>query len=140
MNLPTPVFPYCLGVALMSLISGADGLHIRDDDDPAVGQYRRVWQPNAEAAMNPGFTPEAALFSAIGWPGHPTEWYRQYGLISPVHFVGAAHYLPDLGWKVRFLGQDGNLHDYPIKSLEVVKNADGDATDLFLGTLKEPWT
>ena len=123
---------------LLTLIPG-EALQIRSRDKSVVGEFQRVFGPQGTSTVvNPQFVPDASLFSGMGWPGHPTEWYRNYSLVSPVHFMGAAHYLPDLSWKIRFLGTDGVLRDYEILELETVKNADDEATDLFIGTLKQP--
>ncbi|MBK1827504.1 hypothetical protein [Haloferula rosea] len=125
-------------LALLTSIPG-EALQIRSRDKSVVGEFQRVFGPQGTSTIvNPQFVPNASLFCGMGWPGHPTEWYRNYSLVSPVHFIGAAHYLPDLSWKIRFLGMDGVLRDYEILELDIVKNADDEATDLFIGTLKQP--
>ena len=137
-----PMFPrplvrqvvYCF----LLLASTAFGLHIRVKDSAVVGEYCRVMEQDSLAVMNPAFSPDSELFTGIGWPVHETEWRRHYTLISPVHFIGAAHYMPNADWKLRFLGNDGVACDRGIKSMEVVVDSLGRATDLFIGTLSHP--
>jgi len=125
--------------SVFALLPGvAEALKIRSTDKPVVGEFQRVFGPQSPSTViNPLFEPSAALFSGMGWPGHPTEWYRNLTLVSPLHFIGAAHFQPDFDWKIRFLGEDGILRDYAIESLDVVKTAKGEATDLFVGTLED---
>ncbi len=86
-------------------------------------------------AINPTFSPSAALFLGIGWPAHLTDWTRQMALVSPQHFVYAAHYPLGNGWQIAFLGPDGNQHAYGIKSQVAIINSSGQTTDLLLCTL-----
>ena len=86
-------------------------------------------------AINPTFSPSAALFLGIGWPAHPTDWTRQMALISPRHFVYATHYPLGPDWQIAFLGTDGAQHIYGIESQTPIINRQGQRTDLMLCTL-----
>lgn len=87
-------------------------------------------------AVNPTFSPSAALFLGVGWPAHPTDWTRQMALVSPCHFVYATHYPLGSAWKIAFLGTDGKQHTYTIKKQVPIINSLGQYTDLMLCTLK----
>ncbi len=86
-------------------------------------------------AINPTFSPSAALFLGVGWPAHPTDWTRQMALVSPRHFVYATHYPLGAGWRIAFLGTDGKQHTYKLKSQVPIINDQGQTTDLLLCTL-----
>lgn len=88
--------------------------------------------------FNPGFSPAASSFAGIGWPAHPTDWTRHIALVSPWHFVCAAHYPPGADWQIAFLGTDGAQHIHGISNQVTIVNKAGQATDLMLGTLSTP--
>ncbi len=90
-----------------------------------------TWIPE----FNPNFMLTATSFSGIGWPLVQNDWVRQVALVSPRHFVCAVHYAPEIHWRIGFLGNDGNQHDFGILSREPVLNPQGDPTDLMLCTL-----
>lgn len=124
-------------VLAATMVPAARGLEIRDQTNPEVGEFLRVWAVHARAEMNPGFEPDAAWFGGVGWP-FPEEWHRHYTLVSPRHFLGVAHYPPEVGWNLRFLGCDGVLRDHEVESVAAIEHPDGGVVDLFVGTLKEP--
>lgn len=125
-----------LAVLAAAGVPAARGLEIRDDSSPDVGEFLRVWAVHGRAELNPGFKPDAAWFGGVAWP-FPEEWHRHYTLVSPKHFLGVAHYPPEVGWNLRFLCCDGILRDYEVESVTAIEHADGGTVDLFVGTLKE---
>jgi hypothetical protein len=85
--------------------------------------------------LNGTFQPSSALFRAVGQPDDSIEWFRHMTLISPRHFVYASHYAVSNSWSLRFLGSNNMLLHDGISDTVPVKNAQGQNTDLLLGTL-----
>jgi len=83
---------------------------------------------------NANFIAEEVDLTGVGW--YVQETRRQYTLVSPKHFVGANHFRPASSGQLRFLAQDGTVRTYEIASTQAILNSDGEATDLFLGTLE----
>ncbi len=134
MNLSPRSFPQlaCLAVASASGIVPSSGLQVRN-----YVQLQHDWffgNPSAPF-LNGVFQPSSTLFRAVGQPDDSVEWFRHMALISPRHFVYATHYPVSTTWQLRFHGSDNQLHRYGISGTVAVKNAQGQNTDLMLGTL-----
>ncbi|YCM42207.1 hypothetical protein V2O64_12925 [Verrucomicrobiaceae bacterium 227] len=84
---------------------------------------------------NSNFIAQGVDLTGVGWYAQETR--RQYTLVSPKHFVGANHFRPAATGQLRFLDQDGTLRTYEIGTTHSILNDEGQATDLFLGTLEE---
>lgn len=69
--------------------------------------------------------------TGVGW--NVEDVTKQFTLVSPRHFVGANHFRPGVGQTVRFLAKDNSVHTFTIGNLYTVPNADGTASDVFLG-------
>jgi hypothetical protein len=77
-------------------------------------------------------------FSGVGWVRDASA-KTNLTLISPQHFVGAAHTRFFPGLTVDFLNRLGELKSYTVSALHTIPNADGGRnSDLFIGTLSEP--
>ncbi len=80
---------------------------------------------------------DSRQYSGVGWAATEPV-VRQFALVSPVHVVCAAHFLPAIGSTIRFLGQAGNTVERTVAASEVVVNGDVGNTDLALATLSAP--
>ncbi len=136
MKFSPPRFPQslCLVVAVLTTlgIDSSSALQIRN-----YVQLQHDWffgNPSAPF-LNGVFSPSSTLFRAIGQPNDSVEWFRHMALISPRHFVYAAHYPVSAINQFRFLGSDNLLHNYGNAGSVVVKNSLNQDTDLMLCTL-----
>ncbi len=111
----------------------AGAAEIRDYDPPRHDRFTGF--PEAPA-WNDAAWFGSRDYSAVGWSTVNPRF--QYALVSPRHFVYAAHNAPVGGTILRFLDKQGNLVERGIAAREVIRNADGTATDLALGTLDAP--
>jgi len=90
----------------------------------------------ASPAPHPALWTGAADLSGVGWSvSNPS---MGLALISPRHFVGAAHHRPAIGAQIRFRATDGTLRTYTHARFYHLKNSKGENTDLFIGELAEP--
>jgi hypothetical protein len=94
----------------------------------------------ASPINNNTFIYSETSLSGVGWYLAPSntnvERRRQYTMVSPKHFVGANHFRPSTSGSLRFLATDGTVRTYAIKSTQSILNDEGDASDLFIGTLE----
>ncbi|MDB6079219.1 MAG: hypothetical protein JWO82_2966 [Akkermansiaceae bacterium] len=111
---------------------------IRTGTADFTNTVRLAWMPDRHEE-NPGFPIPIASLRGIGWPEQSTgEWHRQMAMISPLHFVYANHYTVSNTWRLSFELADGTLLNQQILNTQTVKNAQGQDTDLLLGTLQAP--
>lgn len=127
----TTVFSFSLAFLLLPV--GA--LEVRDEDNAGDNQ-RFVGSLSAPATLsaNPNFLLDSFDTTGVGY--YVPDTRRQFGLISPRHFVCATHFRPAANQLVRFLGSDGVVYSYTIESVEIVRDG-GTNTDLSLGTFSE---
>jgi len=125
------LFP-CLGLAVGLLSSAALALDIRGYEP--VRHDRFIGFPSVPT-LNPDAWFDASAYSGVGWS--VSDPRRQFVLISPQHFLFAAHWSLPPGEVIRFLAPDGTLRDYVVESSAQVK-VDGNGVDLALGRLTEP--
>lgn len=71
--------------------------------------------------------------SGVGWADDDPR--KSLALISPLHFVGALHFDPEVGDEARFLNSDGVLVSRTISAINTINNGSGDPIDLFVGEL-----
>jgi hypothetical protein len=83
--------------------------------------------------MNPGFLYDASKFTGVGF--HTTQGHLQFALISPRHFLCAAHVKPNPGDIVRFVAADGSVVQRTVTGTTTVNADNPGITDLSLGTL-----
>jgi len=83
---------------------------------------------------NSNFIARNVDLTGVGWYAQDTR--RQYTLVSPTHFVGANHFRPSTNGQLRFVDQDGTVRTYEIGTINSIPNDEGEASDLFLGTLE----
>ncbi|MBB5353246.1 hypothetical protein HNR46_003501 [Haloferula luteola] len=122
-------------VLVWSGLGAVSALEIRD---PTSGAYVWLWGLPTDPSLNTLFEPNPGVIrQGVGWPDGPLEWHRMLALVSPVHFIGVAHYPFEETTEIRFLGEDGVERGYALSGQEVLFR-DGVATDLTLGTLAEP--
>lgn len=77
-------------------------------------------------------------FSGVGWV-RDASFKVNLTMISPQHFVGAAHTRFRPGLTVDFLSRLGELKSYTVSAVHTIPKADaGGNTDLFIGTLSAP--
>ena len=85
--------------------------------------------------VNPDFLAASYDLSGIGWSSNASN--KSVAMISPQHFVAAAHYKPT--GSLRFLNRDGELKDYSLTGVTYSSTTFGPYTsDLVLGTLASP--
>ncbi|MEK7953616.1 hypothetical protein [Luteolibacter soli] len=135
MTFPSPSRVTAMAAMLsLALIPISRALEIRNYK-PRANDWL-VWTGD-EAALNPAFKPSAARFSGVGFPDQPDAWERHVTLVSPLHFVCATHHPPEVGWRIEFIAADGTPFFGTVASVAAVPNADGQPTDLMLGTFAE---
>jgi hypothetical protein len=83
---------------------------------------------------NPTFILAGYDLSGIGWGAGGLG----LTLISPQHFVTAAHVTPLAGGVVSFLNRDGVVKTYVVESVYSVEHTPGVRTDLVVGRLTQP--
>lgn len=117
-----------------SLCLPVDGVEIRNYD-PA--RHDRFVSFPRNLASNPSFLFAEQDWSGFGW--HENNPRRHLTLISPQHFVGATHFRPGIGQRVRFQNLAGEIKSYTIGALHTIMNDDSppSGTDLFVGELVE---
>lgn len=116
------------------LISPCHGLHLRNFS--ATAHLRMNGFPSNPSInptfLNPsGVTDSRLDLTGVGWSVQ--DLTKQFTLVSPRHFVGANHFRPAIGSNVRFLAKDGSLHTFTVATISAIPNANGSASDLFLG-------
>ncbi|WP_353568287.1 hypothetical protein [Haloferula sargassicola] len=122
-------------LSALGMTGAACALEIRDTSS---GHFVWLWEMYANATLNPLFEPDPNIIrQGTGWPDGPQEWHRNLAMVSPVHFIGVAHYPFDETRELKFLGSDGVVRGYPLVGQEVVAPG-GVATDITVGTLAEP--
>jgi len=87
-----------------------------------------VWN---ESAWNDGRS-----YAGIGWWEKDPRY--QYAMITPRHFVCAAHARPPGGSTVRFLQPDGVLVERIVTQFTTIRTPEGALTDLALAVLAAP--
>jgi hypothetical protein len=124
---------------LAALTPRAHAIVLRTPD--FASQVRLAWMPDLHEE-NTAFPIPIERLRGIAWPDPSTsiEWTRQMTLISPIHFVFATHYPIDPSWLLSFQLADGTLAKRGIASLVPLKNANGENTDILIGTLQTPVT
>lgn len=125
------LFP-TLGLAVGLLSSAALALDIRGYEP--IRHDRFVGFPSAPT-LNPDAWFDASAYTGVGWS--VSDPRRQFVLVSPQHFLFAAHWSLQPGEVIRFLAPDGTLHDYAVESTTQV-TVDGNGVDLTLGRLSAP--
>lgn len=92
--------------------------------------------PSAPVAnTDPDFLLAGYDLSGVGWRTNSTQF--AVTLISPEHFLTAAHVAPAAGSFVSFLGTDGVVRNYAVESVSTLQY-NGQNTDLTLGRLIDP--
>jgi hypothetical protein len=116
-------------------LGGVMALEVRAYD-PA--RHDRFVNFPSNLASNPDFYLKDEDWSGFGWSEADTR--RHLTLISPKHFVGAAHFRPRVGQQVQFQNRDGVIKSYPIAERHPILNDQSPAlaSDLFIGELSEP--
>lgn len=84
-------------------------------------------------AANSSFFLSSYDFSGVGWQTGSTSF--AVTMVSPQHFLAAAHAAPGTGASVSFLGSDGTVRNYTVGSTTPIYFSDGVASDLVVGTL-----
>jgi len=122
-------------IAILFLSSAGIGgaLQIREYDS---ARHDRLTGFPSAPAENPGFLYDASRFRGIGWDTANTK--REVALVSPVHFVCASHFAPAIGATIRFLDASGAIVERTVASTTIIKDGDGTASDVTLGTLNSP--
>lgn len=87
------------------------------------------------ANTDPDFLLAGYDLSGVGWRTNSTVF--AVTLISPEHFLTAAHVAPGVGSSVSFLGTDGLVRTYTVASVSILQY-NGQNTDLTLGRLTAP--
>jgi len=129
------IFPFpTLGLAVGLLSSAALALDIRGYEP--IRHDRFIGFPSAPT-LNSGAWFDASAYCGVGWS--VSDPRRQFVLVSPQHFLFAAHWGLQPGEVIRFLAPDGTLHDAVVESATHV-TVNGNGVDLMLGRLSAPVT
>ena len=128
--------PLRFWTALLTLALGAGPAAVRALDvfkfDPAINlRFSGGSYSDGHLKENPGFLLAGHDLSGLGWgPGN-----IGVTLISPRHFVTAAHVAPLPGTTVSFLNRDGVIKHYLVESIHAIEHSIGVRTDLVVGRL-----
>ena len=100
--------------------------------DPAINlRFSSGSYAEGNLKENPTFLLAGHDLSGLGWgPGN-----QGLTLISPQHFVTAAHVAPAPGTTVSFLNRDGVIKPYLVESIHAIDHIAGVHTDLVVGRL-----
>jgi hypothetical protein len=90
----------------------------------------------SEPAWNDDAWIEGKAYAGVGWWQDDPRY--QYAMVTPQHFVCATHARPPGGSTIRFLHPDGQLIERQTTSYAMVRNEDGQPTDLTVVTLSAP--
>ena len=124
---------------LLSALGGVHALMV-EGYDPAVNDRFSSGYPDAPVPNgSPKFIGRNLDWSGVGW------WKKdpQYSvtLLSSKNFAYTMHMTPQTGDLITFLGRDGNLHDYHVSKLQMVKigksGTDTIYADTAVGTFDE---
>ncbi len=109
---------------------------IRTPDAATHNRFASGYALAPVANPSPNFLLAGFDLSGIGWnaanPG------QSFALVTPQHFVGAAHFGIGPGGTIDFVNSLGVKKSYTVEGGAVVGNAQGQASDLFLGRLSAP--
>jgi len=128
MNLSRATLSLLLGMVVA--IPGARALTVFDYS--AISHERFSSGFPSSPVANASFFLSGYDLSGIGW----TSGSFGVTLISPRHFVTAAHVSP--GASVSFFSTDGVLRNYAVESTHTILHTAGVATDLLVGRLADP--
>ena len=126
---PQRLWPVLL--AGLALVSPVRALDIFQYDAATNLRFSHGTYADARLTENPHFLLAGHDLSGIGWGS------GNFGvtLISPRHFVTAAHVAPLPGTTVSFLNRDGIIKHYLVESIHPIEHSTGVRTDLVLGRL-----
>ncbi len=107
----------------------------------------RAYEPNrhdrfvnfpSDLTENEDFYLNDEDWSGFGWVVEDPR--RHLTMISPKHFVGAAHFRPQVGQRLRFRDREGVTRTYTVAALHSTLNDESPRTtsDLFVGELSAP--
>jgi len=88
------------------------------------------------ANTNGSFLASGLDLSGVGWLTASSQF--SLTLISPQHFVIAAHTAPSGGASVSFLNQSGLLKSYTVDAVTTITHTVGVSTDIAIGRLTAP--
>lgn len=131
--------PRTIAHHLLIHLTWVSGCHALVIPDYNATRHNRFLSFPANPAHNAQFMHAGYDLSGVGW--HTAKTARQLTMVSPVHFVGANHYRPGVNATIRFLSAaPAVLRDFTVASETAVTNDNGDASDLFIGTLATAMT
>jgi hypothetical protein len=124
---------FVLAVLLCDAVT-VEALVVREYDPSRHQRFRAGFLLNP--VRNDSFFLSDLDFSGVGWR---RDSIFNVSLISPQHFVSAAHTGFSPGQTVDFFSRLGELKSYTISAVRTIPKADGGGnTDLFIGTLSAP--
>ncbi len=139
MNMPRPHSKLGLGLCLAAFLAAAPlhALFIEGLPNPTVNERFTSGFPSAPVANDSASFLGAGLdFSGVGWKTDSPQF--SLTLISPRHFLIAAHSAPAAGSTVSFLNRDGVVKAFTVDSLYTITHATGVNTDITIGRLAAP--
>lgn len=123
---------FCLAAATTSQALIIFGGSITNINERFVSGF-----PGAPVANSSGsFLGTGLDLSGVGWLTASTQF--SLTLISPQHFVIAAHTAPSAGASVSFLNQNGVVMNYTVSSVTTITHTAGVNTDIAIGRLSAP--
>lgn len=131
---PTPrPRPLAAAALCVCVASSASALTVSGYDGSVNERFASGFEAGAPVAnTSPSFTLAGYDLSGVGWRTNNNDF--AVTLISPEHFLTAAHVAPPVGANVSFLGTDGVVRTYTVGTVTTLQ-FNGNATDLTLGRL-----
>lgn len=125
--------PALLAAFALNAASASFALTIYDYDSATNERFTSGFSSGSPVAnSSPAFTLAGYDLSGVGWRNNSKE--IAVTLVSPEHFVTAAHVAPAVNSTVSFLGSDGLVRSYTVGSVTTFQ-FNGNNTDLSLGRL-----
>lgn len=122
---------------ILSLLSGisSQALEIRAFDGATHNRFTNF--PTAPN-HNSTFIYNAYDLTGVGWLNNDVR--RQFTMVSPIHFVGANHFRPNLNnlQRINFLDENNNIITRNIASQLAILNDNNADSDLLLGKISLP--
>ena len=127
------VTPVRLAALALGVVAPASALTVNNYNATVNERFVSGFEAGTPVAnTSPAFALAGYDLSGVGWRTNNNDF--AVTLISPEHFLTAAHVAPGVSSNVSFLGSDGVVRTYTVASVTTLQ-FNGNATDLTLGRL-----